>query len=214
MIFKGPSRPERWDLTAVPQRGCNISWPSGCKRGTFTRTLWDHRSHWNFFAGSDLSSGIWGQGRFQAFPNTGTWPSTSDQAGIGYGPVLARSLGLHLTKFWGLLEDCLEGVGWHLDRSSIQLCRGGEEGSSRWPERQEHRPGVWRACRAGCSGPEEAVAWGGCGVRPSSPEDVGREWGWADGAGGRGPGRGSGLVGAGGGAGSALPWRSQPWGCL
>lgn len=48
--------------------------------------------------------------------------------------------------------------------------------------------------------PEEAVA-----VRPSSPEDVGREWGWADGAGGRGPGRGSGLVGAGRGAGSALP---------
>ena len=25
MIFKGPSRPERWDLTAVPQCGFNIS---------------------------------------------------------------------------------------------------------------------------------------------------------------------------------------------
>ena len=35
----------------------------------------------------------WGQGTYQAFPNTGTWPSTSDQVGISHGPVLAELTG-------------------------------------------------------------------------------------------------------------------------
>lgn len=62
MIFKGPSRPERWDLTAVPQCGFGL-YPDPPGAGGNHKDLLEITGHTGIFlARSDLSSGIWGQG--------------------------------------------------------------------------------------------------------------------------------------------------------
>lgn len=140
-----------WTWTAISQ--CQLKLlehpdlPSVRGKLSHQRALWDLRSCWNSVTWSDVHRD-WRQGRYQAFPDTGTWSSTADPAGISCGPALEEFTA------WGTPGHDLGAPGrlpggsgiafWKKRRS--QLVKK-EEKAAPGSRKAEHRPGVWRPGR-------------------------------------------------------------------